>query len=55
MMEHISQKQISAKYVMLIPDAGYALTDGKGTYDKATVNKKDLHKWKAVIVDGEYR
>lgn len=55
MMEHITQKQISAKYIMLVPDEGYVLTDGKGTYDKATVNKKDLHKWKAVIVDGEYR
>lgn len=48
-MEHITQKQISAKYVMLIPDAGYVLTDGKGTYDKATVNKKDLHKWYAIV------
>ena len=48
-MEHITQKQISVKYVMLIPDAGYVLTDGRSEYDKATVNKKDLHKWYAII------
>lgn len=34
MMEHITQKQISDKYVMLIPDVGYVLTDGRSEYEK---------------------
>lgn len=47
-MEHITEKAISARYVMLIPDDGYQLTDGNGVYDKATVKKADANKWKAV-------
>lgn len=48
-MEHITEKAISARYVMLIPDDGYQLTDGNGVYDKATVLNKDIGKWYAIV------
>ena len=47
-MEHVTIKPVGTKYVKLIPDAGYVITDGHNTYDAATVRIADIDKWWAV-------